>query len=63
MHNDISKVYGNGIKAKIKRWSMERHIKKYDKIVFVSDENKQDFNLEYEWAEEEKRRDYKKLYR
>ncbi len=35
---------------------MERHIKKYDKIVFVSDENKQDFNLEYEWAEEEKKK-------
>lgn len=54
VHNDISKVYGNGIKAKIKKMVDGKAYQKYDKIVFVSDENKQDFNLEYEWAEEEK---------
>lgn len=47
VHNDISKVFGNGIKAKIKKWLDKRIYQKYDKIIFVSNENKIDFNKVY----------------
>lgn len=50
IHNDISKVYGNGIKAKIKKIIDGIEYKKYDKLVFVSKENQKDFNKEYKWA-------------
>ena len=44
IHNDISKVFGDGLKAKIKL-SMDKSIyKKYDKIIFVSEDNKNEFN-------------------
>lgn len=52
IHNDISKVYGNSIKAKIKKFVDGQIYKKYDKLVFVSEENQQDFNKEYKWADE-----------
>ena len=39
IHNDISKVYGNGLKAKIKNFVDGIAYKKYDKLVFVSEEN------------------------
>lgn len=54
IHNDISKVYGNGIKAKIKKIIDGNVYKKYDKLVFVSEENKIDFNKQYKWIDEEK---------
>lgn len=54
IHNDISKVYGTSIKAKIKKLVDGQVYKKYDKLVFVSKENKEDFNKEYKWAKEEK---------
>ena len=54
IHNDISKVYGNGIKAKIKKIVDGKIYKKYDKLVFVSEENKIDFNKQYKWIDEEK---------
>lgn len=50
VHNDISKVYGNGIKAKIKKFIDGNVYKKYDKIIFVSEENQNDFNKQYTWA-------------
>ena len=52
IHNDISKVYGNSIKAKIKKFVDGQMYKKYDKLVFVSEENQQDFNKEYKWTDE-----------
>ena len=54
VHNDISKVYGNGIKAKIKKHVDGNTYKKYDKIIFVSEENRKDFNEQYNWADENK---------
>lgn len=47
IHNDISKVFGSGIKAKIKKSFDKKIYKKYDKLVFVSEENKTDFNNQY----------------
>lgn len=67
IHNDISKVYGNGLKAKIKKWVDGIAYKKYNKLVFVSEENKKDFNKEYKWANEKEQEiirnyiDYKKV--
>ena len=40
IHNDISKVYGNSIKAKIKKIVDSSIYKKYDKLIFVSEEKK-----------------------
>ena len=50
IHNDISKVYGSGIKAKIKKIVDGIEYKKYKRLVFVSKENLEDFNKEYKWA-------------
>ena len=67
IHNDISKVYGSGIKAKIKRIVDGKLYKKYNTLVFVSEENKKDFNKEYKWANESNEKiirnyiDYKKV--
>lgn len=47
VHNDISKVFGNGIVAKIKKYFDKKVYKKYDKIIFVSKENKKDFENTY----------------
>lgn len=47
VHNDISKVFGNSLKAKIKKYFDKKAYRKYDKIVFVSEENKKDFEKTY----------------
>lgn len=47
VHNDISKVFGQGIKAKIKRHVDKKMYEKYDKIIFVSEENRRDFDELY----------------
>src|SRR5574344_592962 len=47
IHNDISKAFGTGIRAKIKNINDKKVYKKYDKLVFVSDENKKDFERIY----------------
>lgn len=47
VHNDVSKVFGNSILAKIKKILDKNKYKKYDKIVFVSKENQKDFNETY----------------
>ena len=67
IHNDISKVYGSGIKAFIKKFVDGIQYKKYNKLVFVSEENRQDFNKEYKWANKSNQEvirnyiDYKKV--
>lgn len=48
IHNDISKVFGKGIKSRIKR-ILDRNIyEKYDKLVFVSIDNLDKFNKVYD---------------
>lgn len=47
IHNDISKVFGNGLKSKIKKVIDKILYKKYDKLIFVSEENKKDFEKIY----------------
>lgn len=44
IHNDISKVFGTGLKSKIKLSVDKKTYKKYDKLVFVSNDNKDVFN-------------------
>ena len=47
IHNDISKVFGSDNKAKLKLKIDKKSYSKYDKIVFVSNHNKEDFNSFY----------------
>ncbi|MGN1326920.1 MAG: glycosyltransferase [Clostridia bacterium] len=48
IHNDISKVFGRGLKSKIKR-ILDRNIyEKYDTLVFVSIDNLDKFNKIYD---------------
>lgn len=47
VHNDISKVFGNSIKARIKRYIDKFYYNKYDKIIFVSKQNKEAFEEVY----------------
>ena len=47
VHNDITKVFGNDIKAKIKKKLDKSVYKNYDEIVFVSNENKNSFKNLY----------------
>ena len=51
IHTDISKIFGRGIKAKIKKKVDKGIYKKYDKIVFVSIDSKEKFNDLYETEE------------
>ena len=47
VHNDISKVFGNDYKSKIKKYIDKWFYNKYDKIVFVSEHNKKTFEKLY----------------
>ena len=47
IHNDITKVYGNGIKANIKKKADKKAYETYDKLVFVSRDNKEKFEEMY----------------
>ena len=47
VHNDISRVFGNSFKSKIKKVFDKKIYAKYDKLVFVSEENKKDFEEIY----------------
>ena len=47
VHNDISKVYGNGLKAKLKLMIDRRIYNKYQKLIFVSKDNKEVFDIRY----------------
>ena len=44
IHNDISKVFGTNFKSKLKLKIDKQMYQKYDKLVFVSNDNKQAFN-------------------
>lgn len=48
IHNDISKVFGNSIKSKIKRKVDKKVYSKYDKLVFVSKDNEKNFRKAYD---------------
>ena len=47
IHNDITKVFGNGLKAKIKKRYDRKIYSKYDRIVFVSKDNLEKFKEVY----------------
>lgn len=47
IHNDISKVFGNSIKSKIKKFVDKKIYSKYDKLVFVSNDNVKKFEEVY----------------
>lgn len=47
IHNDISLVFGNGLKSKIKRYVDKKIYSKYQSLVFVSKENLNNFNQTY----------------
>lgn len=47
VHNDISLVFGNGFKAKIKKKTDRKTYSKYDEIIFVSRDNLKKFRKQY----------------
>lgn len=47
VHNDITKVFGSGIKAKIKKRIDEKIYSSYSKIIFVSKDNQEKFEEVY----------------
>lgn len=47
IHNDISCVFGNGIKSRIKQWLDKRIYCKYETLVFVSKDNMRRFREVY----------------
>lgn len=47
IHNDISKVFGIGLKAKIKRIIDEKSYEKFSKLIFVSKSNLESFRNTY----------------
>lgn len=60
IHNDISLVFGNGIKAKLKK-NIDRNIyKKYEKLIFVSKDNLNKFIKVYPNLKNVKQEDMKK---
>jgi glycosyltransferase involved in cell wall biosynthesis len=67
VHNDISKVFGKGYKAKIKLKNDLKAYEKYDEVIFVSDENLEDFKQTYPQFDNKKLKvirnyiDYKKV--
>ena len=48
IHNDISKVFGEGFKAKLKLKIDKKIYSKYNKLIFVSNDNKESFNKLYQ---------------
>lgn len=51
IHNDISKVFGESLKAKLKLAIDKKTYKKYDRLVFVSKDNLDAFNKLYNLTE------------
>lgn len=47
IHNDISLVFGNGIKAKMKKYIDKKTYSKYEQLVFVSKDNKEKYEKIY----------------
>lgn len=56
IHNDIKRVFGNGIKATIKRYLDGRIYKRYDNLVFVSNDNMKSFKRIYQKIDDSKMR-------
>lgn len=54
VHNDISKVFGRGIKSKLKKKIDEKIYSQYEKIVFVSKDNLNEFEKTYPNIKNEK---------
>ena len=48
IHNDISKVFGTGLKSKIKKLIDKNIYAKYDKLIFVSKDNLEKFEDTYQ---------------
>lgn len=63
VHNDISKVFGNDIKAKLKNIIDEKIYSKYEKLVFVSKDNLKEFEKTYPNIKNEKQVIYNYLDR
>ncbi len=59
IHNDISLVFGNGIKAKIKRLLDKNIYQKYEKLIFVSKDNLNKFIQVYPNLKNVKQEDIK----
>lgn len=55
VHNDISKVFGNGVKSKLKKKIDEKVYSKYKEIVFVSRDNLKEFEKTYPNIKNKKR--------
>ena len=47
IHNDITKVFGRGIKAKVKKFLDKKTYSEYNLLVFVSRDNLKKFNKQY----------------
>lgn len=54
VHNDIGKVFGNDLKSRIKKIYDKKIYENYDKIIFVSKDNKSKFQKQYPKIGEEK---------
>ena len=54
VHNDIKRVFGKGIKSKIKNFIDKNIYEKYDEIIFVSEDNKKTFNKLYKSKSKQK---------
>ena len=54
VHNDISKVFGKGLKAKMKKIIDEKIYSKFEKLVFVSKDNLEEFEKTYPNIKNEK---------
>ena len=52
IHNDISKVFGNGFKSKLKKNLDKKIYSKYDELVFVSKDNLDKFDKVYSNSKE-----------
>ena len=48
IHNDIAKVFGNDLKAKLKLKIDRKIYNQYDKLIFVSQDNQNSFNQFYQ---------------
>ncbi len=55
IHNDIAKVFGDGIKAKIKKTIDQKIYEKYEKLIFVSKDNLKSFEKTYNDTEMSKK--------
>ena len=54
IHNDISQVFGTGVKSKIKRKIDEKLYQKFSKLIFVSESNLESFRQTYKNNQAEK---------